>query len=271
MRRTVLASAVLAGLCGPALAQQWIPPRPGQPICSGWDTQQARDDCQAKEDREHASADAARSAEQARTQSITDAEAKRIAAERAAAEATRQRAGADAARQRELGAAADREAAVEAESRLRNFDFGADEFGPLISRSAWGRGDYLPTRLSGCSQTDADGEGICDYEVPAGVGLSVISRPAAFKAQLITVTWDGRTRGMVPFARSVMAICYAFAPRDGASEAVNRAKALLTSIGPAGTWQERRWTSGRTSYAIRPDPRLGARGSVLFTAEDVGP
>ncbi len=270
MCRVMLIGAAIMSAVSPAVAQHWIPPRPGQSVCSGWDTAEARETCQAKEARSAAAEDAARSAERARTQAIIDAEAKRIAAEHAATGADHRQVEAKAAHQRELGAVADREAATAAEARMRSFDFGADEFGPLISRSAWGRGDYLPTRLSSCSQPDADGEGICEYQTPPGVNLVVSSWPSAFRARLITVTWDGQTRGMVPFARTVLAICYAFAPQEAAQEAIARAKSLLTSISPADTWQERRWTSGRTAYAIRPDPKLGARGSVIFTAEDLG-
>ena len=113
MRRSVLLGVMVLCLCDVAVAQQWIPPRPGQDTCSGWVDEVAREKCRETDASQQRSDQARRAAEEARTRAIQQAETARIRAEHEAADQARRQAATAAAAQRQ----ADEDAAVQSRAR----------------------------------------------------------------------------------------------------------------------------------------------------------
>ncbi len=104
MRWLFLVALTVVTLSSPALAQQWIPPRPGGDMCSGWVDAGHRQACFAKEAEDQARDEHRRQVERDRVNAIVGAEKSRLAAEREAAAARQQQALAEMAAQRRADA-----------------------------------------------------------------------------------------------------------------------------------------------------------------------
>lgn len=289
----VSAVFVSAVLCGSAGAQDWIPPRPGQDTCSGFVKPDAQQRCRDKDadiarqaergraavaaEQAHVEAEAAANAEASR---LRDAERRRVGAAALAttqgeaetkrqADAAAAAALAEQAQKRQEADRAELASRRDADPKRIPFDFKADHFGTLMLHTSELHGRPVWPRLALCrDETDAR-PGVCAYSVSESVSLGVANAMGTDRPDKVIVTWNGDPFGARTVAQVARALGYVLSPgvQDGSQDAM--AAELLGLLHRHGSGvPEKQWTIGSTLYSIGPDPHLGSRGDVLFTAID---
>ena len=147
------------------------------------------------------------------------------------------------------------------------FDFQADEFDHVFHRAANAHGFFLPTVRLGCEAPTETTRGRCAYAINAVVTLGVVTATGSERPALVYVSWTGEQGGRLHIWQSAEAVAWALSPEagDGSQTAMSAdIRRMLLEFGPA--FPERHWSIGHVTYTFRPDPHLGARDAVLFTA-----